>query len=120
MAPRFLFRLKHPCGFLRPLHTFRDMATHSEHRTGRGTHNVFGHASEHQVRHALPAVCAENNEIDRAVDRSFHDGDCWLTGAHLRRDDYRLGVATGHGPRQEPFFTVDVPAGVGLDVHQMD
>jgi hypothetical protein len=96
------------------------MATHSEYRTGRGAHDLFGHASEHQVRHAMPAVRAENNEIDRAVDRSFHDGGCWLTGAYLRRDDDRLGVATGHEPRQKPFTTVDVPEGVGLDVHQMD
>ena len=68
----------------------------------------------------MPTVRAENNEIDRAVDRSFHDGGCRLTGAHLRRDDDRLGVATGLEPCQKPFFTVDVPAGVGLDVHQMD
>ena len=96
------------------------MATHSEYGTGRSAHDLFGHASEHQVRHALPAVRAENNEIDCAVDRSFNDGGCGLTGAHLRRDDDRLGVATGHEPRQKLFFTVAVPAGVGLDVYQMD
>ena len=72
------------------------------------------------MRHALPAVRTENNEIDRAVGRRFHDGGSWLTGGQLRRDDDRLGVATRREPRQTPFFTVDVPAGVVLDVHQMD
>jgi len=118
--PRRLSRQKPPCGFLRPLHAFRDMATHSEYRTGRRAHDVFGHASEHQVRHAMPAVRAENNEIDRAVGRRLHDGGSWLTGAHLRRYDDRLGVATRREPRQTPFFTVGVAAGVVLDVHQMD
>ena len=96
------------------------MATHSEDRTGRGAHDVFGHASEDQVRHAMPAVRAENNEIDRAVGRRLHNGGSWLTCAHLRRHDDRLGLATGHEPRQTPFFSVDVLAGIGLDVYQMD
>jgi len=96
------------------------MPTHGKYRTGRGAHDVLGHASEQQVRHAMPAVRAEDNEIDRAVSRRLHDRGSWLTGAHLRRDDDRLGVATGREPRQTPFCIGDVPAGVGLDVHQMD
>ena len=96
------------------------MTTHGEDRTGRAAHDLFGHASEHQVRHALAAVCAENDEIDRAVGRRLHDGGSWWTGTYLRRHRECLGMATGHELCQTPFITVDVPAGVGADVYQMD
>jgi hypothetical protein len=96
------------------------MTTHGEHGTGRRAHDLFGHASEHQVRDATPAVRAENDQVNCAVGGRFHNGGRWVAAAHLRRHHNPFSVAAGHQSRQTSFVIVDVPAGVGLDVHQMD